>query len=118
MAITTRNQTAKTTAFYNFIVHYGIPARLQSDQVAQFESHLIREFCEITMIDKSRTTPYHPMSNGMTERSSRTLHSMLGTLENKEKARLEKEKPTLPGDVAFRLDNGEEKRNYDDYITD
>ena len=40
-AIPTRNQTAKTTAqilFYNFIVHYGIPQRIHSDQCANFES--------------------------------------------------------------------------------
>ena len=46
MAIPTRNQTAKTTAeaFYdNFIVNYGIPSRLHSDQGANFESDIIKE---------------------------------------------------------------------------
>ena len=48
-AIPTRNQTSKTTArvlFDNFIVHYGFPARIQSDQGQNFESHLIKELCQ------------------------------------------------------------------------
>ncbi len=84
MAIPTKNQTAKTTAeafFNNFVVHYGLPSRIHSDQGANFESELIREMCELTGMKKSRTTIYHPMSNGMTERFNRTLIGMLGTLE-------------------------------------
>jgi len=88
MAIPTRNQTAKTTAeafFNNFVVHYGLPARIHTDQGANFESDLIKELCLLTGIKKSRTTVYHPMSNGMTERFNRTLMGMLGTLEPEQK---------------------------------
>ena len=88
MAIPTRNQTAKTTAdafFNNFVVHYGFPATLHTDQGANFEIEVISELCQLAGIKKSRTTIYHPMSNGMTERFNRTLISMLGTLEPEEK---------------------------------
>lgn len=87
-AIPTRNQTARTTAealFNNFIVHYGIPGRIHSDQGPSFESKLIQELCHLTGIRKSRTTPYHPMGNGLTERFNRTLISMLGTLQPRQK---------------------------------
>lgn len=87
-AIPTRNQTARTTAealFNNFIVHYGIPGRIHSDQGPSFESHLIQELCRLTGTKKSRTTPYHPMGNGLTERFNRTLISMLGTLHPSQK---------------------------------
>ena len=87
-AFPTRNELAKTTAkvlFENFIVHYGFPARLHSDQGRNFESSVIQELCSLAGVEKSRTTPYHPMGNGMVERFNQTLLNMLGTLENHKK---------------------------------
>ena len=45
LAIPTKNMTARTTAeafFNNFVVHYGFPRRIHSDQGANFESKLIQ----------------------------------------------------------------------------
>jgi len=87
-AYPTANQTAKTTAkilFDNFIVHYGFPLRLHSDQGRNFESQVIQELCKMANIDKSHTTPYHAMGNGMTERFNRTLLGMLGTCTDDKK---------------------------------
>ena len=83
-AIPTRNQTAKTTAKVLF-EHYGFPQRIHSDQGHNFEGKLIRELCQLCGIQKSRTTPYHPMGNGLTERFNRTLLTMLRTLEHAKK---------------------------------
>ena len=98
MAIPTRNQTVKTTAeaFYNnFILHYGIPAKIHTDQEANFESQLIKKLCDTLGIEKSRTSAYQPMSNGITERFNRTLISMIGTLENEKKRDWKTHLPSL-----------------------
>ena len=63
-AIPTRNEITKTTGrvlFDNYIVHYGFPARIHSDQGANFESNQIKELSRIAEAEKPRTTPYHPM---------------------------------------------------------
>ena len=83
-AYPTKNQLAKTTAcvlFEHYIVHYGVPARIHSDQGKNFKSKVIKELCNIMSIQKSRTTPYHAMGNGLVERFNRSLLQMLGTLE-------------------------------------
>ena len=97
-AVPTKNQTARTTAhalFETFIVHYGIPRRIHTDQGANFESHVIKELCTLTGMQKSRTTSYHPMGNGTWERFNRTLLNMLGTLEEHQKANWRAYVPTL-----------------------
>jgi len=88
-AIPCRNQKATTTAkalYEGFFRFFGFPERLHSDQGRNFDGKVIKEFCEIAGIRKTRTTPYHPMGNGSAERFNRTLMKMLGTLPNNQKA--------------------------------
>ncbi|XP_041366972.1 uncharacterized protein LOC121381693 [Gigantopelta aegis] len=87
-AYPSKNMSAKTTAelfFNNFVVHYGLPKRIHSDKGANFVGKLMTELCNLLNIDKSSTTPYHPMGNGMCERFNRTLCDMLGTLDSNSK---------------------------------
>jgi hypothetical protein len=46
----------------------------------QFESNLFQTLCHKLGIDKRRTTPYHPQTNGAVERMHRTLGSVLRCL--------------------------------------
>lgn len=88
VAIPTPNQKARTVAkclWENFMVHYGIPEKLHSDQGPDFESRTIKELCQVAGIHKVRTTPYHPRGNPV-ERFNRTLLDMLGTLQNQDKS--------------------------------
>ena len=83
-AYPTRSQHASVVAkilVEQFVVHYGIPERLHSDQGANFEGRVIRNLCNLLGMKKSRTSPYHPQGDGITERFNRTLLSMLSTME-------------------------------------
>lgn len=87
IAIPTKDQKATTVArclWEQFLVHYGFPERLHSDQDRDFESLIIKELCTLVGIKKTRTSPYHPRRNPV-ERFTRTLLSMLDTQMEKEK---------------------------------
>ena len=83
-----KTQTALATAkllWNNFIIHYGLPNKIISDQGHNFESELIANLCEVAGVQKLRTTPYHPQTNGQCERFNSTLLNMLGTLTPEQK---------------------------------
>ena len=74
------NQEATTVASVlvrEFISRSGTPLELHTDQGRNFESLLMKEVCKILGIHKTRTTLYHPQSDGMVERHNRTLASQL-----------------------------------------
>ncbi|CAC5418554.1 unnamed protein product [Mytilus coruscus] len=76
------NIEAKTVAkiiVEEVIVRFGVPHWIHSDQGRQFESLLFQEMCCIPNIKKTRTTPYHPKSDGMVERFNKTLATMLSS---------------------------------------
>lgn len=56
---------------------FGVPRSIHSDQCRNFESTLFRELCRLLHIHKSRTSPYHPQSDGLIEHFNHTLLSML-----------------------------------------
>lgn len=59
------------------VTRFGVPSFLHSDQGSQFESSVFQEICSLLQIEKTRTTPYHPQSDGMVERFNGTLAKML-----------------------------------------
>ena len=123
-------------------------ASLKSEPQTHTQSpapQVIKELCHMAGIEKSRTSIYHPMGNGMTERFNRTLLSMLGTLEPEKKNHWHKyvaplvhacnctrhgstgyspyylmfgQEPRLPIDLVFGLDRNPESKNQTSYVTD
>jgi len=69
--------TCMTALFNGFFARFGLPRQLHSDQGRNFESSLVKELCEIAGVNKTRTTPFHPRSDGLTERANRTILQML-----------------------------------------
>ena len=62
-----------------FFFRFSPPEQLHADQGCNFESVVIAEVCRLLGIANTRTTPYHPQSDGLVERLNRTLLSMLAT---------------------------------------
>ena len=69
--------TCMRSLYNNFFSRFGLPRQLHTDQGKNFESKLFYEFCRLTGVRKTRTTPFHPQSDGQTERMNRTLLQML-----------------------------------------
>ena len=70
------NQEATTVAkalVDNMFCRFSIPRQLHSDQGAEFESRWIKELSKMLQINKFRTTPYHPQSDGLVEDSTAPL---------------------------------------------
>ncbi|GFY62464.1 retrovirus-related Pol polyprotein from transposon 412 [Trichonephila inaurata madagascariensis] len=57
----------------NWISRFGVPAIITTDQEGQFQSRLLYSLKQMLGIQRIRTTPYHPSSNGMVERLHCTL---------------------------------------------
>ena len=77
-----RAETVATVLIDGFFCRYGVPYQLHSDRGSQFESKLFQQICELLDIRKSRTTAYHPQSDGLVERMNRTLEAMLSAHVN------------------------------------
>ena len=74
-------QTAKCTGqnlWDKFIVHYGLPEKILTDQGHNFESNLLKALCEIVQVKKIWTSGYHPETNGQCKHFNATLINMLG----------------------------------------
>ena len=83
-AFVMKNHMAMTTArvlYNNYFSVFGFPQRLMSDQGTKFCGKVIAAMCSLLGIEKIRTTPYHPQTNGSAERVHQTLQRMIGKLD-------------------------------------
>lgn len=67
-----------TTAFYtNWVARFREPAVIITNRGSQFESQLFQALTKLIGSKRTRTTAYHPVSNGMIERWHRSLKTAI-----------------------------------------
>ncbi len=79
-AVSLRSIMAKAMVkgLWSIFSRTSIPERILSDQGSQFCGKVVRQLCEMLGIQKVRTSPYHPESNGAVERMHGTFKAILG----------------------------------------
>ena len=60
-----------------WIMKFGAADVIHTDQGSNFNSENMQDICHIFMIEKTRTTPYHPQGNGQVERFNRVIADTL-----------------------------------------
>ena len=71
--------------FSNIVCRFGMPTVIHSDQGREFENKVMHELCILGGAHKTKTTPYHPESDGLVERFNRTLLMMLAMFAGEHK---------------------------------
>ena len=71
--------TCMRAMYDGFFSSFGFPRQIHTDLGKNFEGRLFHELCQLAGIKKTHTTPFHPQSDGQTERMNRTLLQMLRT---------------------------------------
>ncbi|CAH8545954.1 unnamed protein product, partial [Dicrocoelium dendriticum] len=79
-AIPIKDQTGETVAQVfesNIPARYGVPQCVLTDQGPCFESRAFQAVLQKWNIQRRRTSPYHPQTNGLTERFNRTMKTWI-----------------------------------------
>lgn len=79
-AIPIADQRAETIAeaFYiNWVARFGVPDIITTDRGTNFESSLFKSLTRFLGVHKTRTTAYHPASNGVVERLHRQIKASI-----------------------------------------
>ena len=102
-AVALEDQKAETVAralVETVVCRFGCPATLHSDQGRNFQSALFREVVRILGIDQTRTCAFRPQSDGMVERSNRTIEALLSAVVEENQLDWDEQLPLVMG--AYR----------------
>ncbi len=79
-AVPLRGISAKAVAegLWTIFSRTSVPEKMLSDQGGQFCGRVVTELSKMLGIERVRTSPYHPQTNGTVERFHGTLKSILG----------------------------------------
>jgi hypothetical protein len=82
------NKRAETIAEFlydNIITRFGTPKRMLTDQGTEFLNETITALQKVMNIKGIHSSPYHPQTNGQTERMNKTLCEILAKLSQDNK---------------------------------
>ncbi|KAL4153886.1 hypothetical protein QTP88_001719 [Uroleucon formosanum] len=78
VALASTDATTVARAFVECCVCiFGIPTSILTDCGTNFLSNVFKNMCKLLDIEKSKTTPWHPQTNGYLERSHKILKNYL-----------------------------------------
>ena len=73
-----------SNALIQVFTRVGLPKEIVHDQGTNVMSNIMKNMCKNLGIQQIPTTPYHPQTNGLTERFHGTLKNMIKTLDEKQ----------------------------------
>jgi transposase InsO family protein len=86
-------------AFEEMILYtHSVPIKLITDRGSNFCSHAFNEYCTANGIVKFHTTSYSPRCNGLTERTNRSLKTVMRSYIQDQKARTRPDLQTVDED--------------------
>lgn len=75
--VDTTAETIANILIREWVLRFGVPGLITTNQRRKFESHLFQEFTACLGVQKTRPTPYHPSSNDIVEWIHRSLKAAL-----------------------------------------
>src|SRR5690606_10754009 len=78
-------KTVSQFLLHEIIARHGCPQEILSDQGTHFLNEAVTELLKNFQIRHRLSSPYHPQTNGLTERYNKTLCNALAKMSNKNK---------------------------------
>ena len=69
--------TAAQNLIHNWIVWYGVPEQVHTDCGKEYHNQFMDSLMDLLDVMKTKTTPYHPISDGQSERTVGTAKQMI-----------------------------------------
>ena len=128
-AVPIRSKTADEIAekLFIYISLFGPPKQILSDQGKEFVNKIVKNLTKVTGVEHRITSPYHPQTNGMTERLNQTLIQSLKKHAEVEPTGWDKWLPfvllayrtrvhSATGHTPFQMMFGRKMNNFEEYL--
>ncbi len=84
IALEKKNMESIAVAFFlNWLLPYGAPDRIVSDQGTEFVNTLFKRITELAGVVHRVTTPYHPQANGQVESTNKLIVRVIRFIMNR-----------------------------------